>query len=120
MQQRRRDPYPWTFEIPLGLCAAIGLVTCLAAQVGRSAAVAWSGQGWRWPVPQTFVTSLAGIMRGDASAGLPGAMDVNPVTLWLAICLAEVATLAGCAWLGRLGWRRWEPQALRGVATASY
>ena len=119
MQQRSHDPYPWTFEIPLSICTAVTVVICLAAQAGRSLAVALSGQGWRWPTPENLLASLAGIVRGHASAGLSGITDVNPVALWLAIGLSEAVALAGCLWLGRAGWRRWGSHALRGVATAA-
>jgi len=119
MQQRNRDPYPWTFEIPLAVIAASGLLAVLAVQVGRSLAVAMSGQGWRWPAAKVFFSSLGGVLRGHAAAGLPATADVDSVLLWVAIGLTEVAVLCGGGWFGVLGWRRWGPTAIRGVATGA-
>src|SRR5450756_234100 len=100
MQQRNRDPYPWTFEIPLAVIAASGLLAVLAVQVGRSLAVVVSGQGWRWPAAKVFFSSLGGVLRGHAAAGLPATADVDSVLLWVAIGLTEVAVLCGGGWFG--------------------
>ena len=67
---RRKDPYPWTWE-PFALWALmLLLVLVLGAQVGRGLANMVSGAGFRWPPRDTVITSVVGVIRGDAGAGL--------------------------------------------------
>ena len=80
-RERRRDPYPWTWEIPLAITVATLLVVVLGIQLGRSVANLLAGAGWTWPDPNAgtfpspigtaFWTSLPGVLGGHADAGLP-------------------------------------------------
>jgi hypothetical protein len=67
---RRRDPYPWTWE-PFALWALMLLmVLILGAQVGRGLANSMTGARFTWPSRDTVVTSVIGVIGGDAGAGL--------------------------------------------------
>ena len=45
LRQRNVDLYPWTWEVPVGLGAGLGVLVVMSAQVGRSLALLMSGQG---------------------------------------------------------------------------
>ena len=45
-QARRRDPYPWTWELPLSVVLLVLLVAGLAAHLGRAVANRAAGAGW--------------------------------------------------------------------------
>lgn len=129
--ERRRDPYPWTWEPPTA--AAVGVVLTLAGgiQLARSLANLIVGAGWTWPAPDAgivaspigaaFWTSLPGILAGRSDAGLPtSAPDhlAGAGLLWtvLALMLAALLTV-----IGRVGvlMYRWGPGRVRGMATAA-
>ena len=134
-RERRRDPYPWTWE-PAALAAAIlsgGLV--LGVQVGRSVANLLAGSGWTWPqsaptkgpgpsfaspVGGAFWRSLPGVLSGDAGAGLarprpPGL--AGPDLLRASVAAIEVLIVAVLLWAAVRAYRRWGPGRLRGMAT---
>jgi type IV secretion system protein VirD4 len=117
MRQRAADPYPWTWEVPAGLVVILGVVAVLSAQLGRSLALLASGRGWRWPRPGLLVSSLGGVLRGDAGSGLGSVGEVDRSLLWASI--ASVATIAvGVIVLIGLRLRTlWGPGAVRGMAT---
>ena len=48
-QSRRRDPYPWTWEIPLGVVLVILMVLVCGVHLGRGIANVWAGAGWAFP-----------------------------------------------------------------------
>ncbi len=89
-RERVEEQYPWTWEIPLAVVCAIIALGVAACQLARSIANWFAGAGWRWPAVGDLVTSLPGLLAGDAAAGLSG---VHPVAssgiLW--------------AWLGVTG-----------------
>lgn len=117
-RSRRRDPIPWTWEIPLAVTALVVLLLVLAAQLGRTFANLTAGAGWRWAPREQLFTSLPGLARGDATAGLTHLTHpAGPHLLWTGIGLAEVAALAAAAWAGKAAWDRWGPSRLRGMAT---
>jgi hypothetical protein len=141
-RERRRDPYPWTWE-PAALAAAlVGLGFVLAAQVGRSAANLLAGAGWTWPDTHTvgagtgtttgtglavpsplgaaFWRSLPAVLGGDAGAGLPAPVPADlagPGLVRLSVTVTEVAILAALASLTIAVYLRWGPGRLRGMAT---
>jgi len=45
-QSRRRDPYPWTWEIPVGIALVILLVLVCGVHFGRGIANVLAGAGW--------------------------------------------------------------------------
>lgn len=52
-RERRRDPYPWTWEIPMGLVVAGLLLVVLGIQLARGFANMLAGAGWTWPASDT-------------------------------------------------------------------
>jgi hypothetical protein len=78
-RERRRDPYAWTWEIPVAVALAILFVIVFGIQLGRSVANVLAGAGWTWPdanagafpspIGTAFWTSLPGVLTGHAGAG---------------------------------------------------
>ena len=82
-RERVEDQYPWTWEIPLAVVCAIVVLGVVVCQLGRSLANWFAGAGWRWPTPDKLVTSLPGLLAGDAAAGLSGVHHVaSAAVLW--------------------------------------
>lgn len=121
MQQadRRRDPYPFTWEIPVGILTGWLLLACLGVHASRAIANATAGAGWTWPEGKNLFTSLPRILAGDPAAGLtlhhPAAstavLNGWLITVQLALLAATIATTV---W----GLRRWGPGRMHGMASA--
>jgi hypothetical protein len=60
--ERRRNPYPWTWEIPGAITADLLVLPCLAAQTGRSIANLSAGGGWDFPHGAQLFLSLPGLV----------------------------------------------------------
>jgi hypothetical protein len=75
-QSRRRDPYPSTWEIPLGILFVILMVLACGVHLGRSIANVLAGAGWAFPTRVELFRSLPAVVRGDAAAGLDGPQRV--------------------------------------------
>ena len=136
-RERRRDPYPWTWEIPLGIAVGGLLLTTVGIQLARSLANLVAGAGWTWPSPPTasspnpfpsplgsaFWNSLPGILTGHAEAGLsqppPPSHVATPEVLWACLIVTELLLLTGCGWAGARGYQRWGPSRMKGMATAA-
>ena len=58
-RERRRDPYPWTWEIPVAVILATLFVIVIGIQLGRSVANLLAGAGWTWPDRQRRRVPLA-------------------------------------------------------------
>lgn len=120
MRQHRADPYPWTWELPVGVATAVGIVLVLGVHAGRGVACLLAGHGFRWTRQGSLFTALRPILSGDAGAGLaepvPG---VSAGVLAWSIIGVEAACLAVCLWAAREALTRWGPAAVKGVATAS-
>jgi hypothetical protein len=118
-QVRRRDPYRWTWELPVGLLVAFVLVAPLAAHLGRAVANRLAGARWVFPPRVDLFTSLPGLLAGDAAAGLHehgGPLAGSTALLaWLAVTelLLLAAVLAGL----KVGLDRWGPGRMRGMAS---
>ncbi|PWJ23272.1 hypothetical protein ATK17_3765 [Branchiibius hedensis] len=117
-RSRRRDPIPWTWEVPAGVVLAIVLVLTLGVQAGRSLANLLAGAGWAWVPSANLFTSLPDIARGDAGSGLTGMHDVAGKHL-LSACVigVELALIVAACWGAKVGLDRWGPNRLRGMAT---
>jgi hypothetical protein len=127
-RDRRRDPYPWTWEVPALAIGTILLVIVSGIQLGRSIANLVAGGGWTWPDTSTgsvpsligtaFWTSLPAIIRGDADAGLfdLGAGQAGPALLGVSVVLTEAVLLTGTIWAGIHLYKR-GPGRIRGMAT---
>lgn len=116
---RRRNPYPLTWEIPAGVAATVVLLAALGIQVGRSMAHWVAGGGWRWPLGRALFSSLGAILGGHATAGLDPvpvpAADPAAVFGWIVAVEAILASVAITATV--LALRRWGPGRMRGMAT---
>jgi hypothetical protein len=117
-RERVQDQYPWTWEIPVAVVCGLLVMGVAACQMGRSLANWFAGAGWLWPGPDKLVTSVPGLLTGDAAAGLSGvhhAADALSLGVWLTVVglLAITASSLACVWV----WRRWGPGRMRGMAT---
>ena len=134
-RERRRDPYPLTWEIPLGIGIGVLLIATVGIQVGRALANLVAGSGWTWPATtasasgpfpsplgSAFWSSLPRVLAGHADAGLspvPPAGDLaSRGLLWTCLVVTELLILAGCGWVGARGYQRWGPGRMLGMATA--
>jgi hypothetical protein len=118
-QARRRDPYPWTWELPVNLVVAFLVMAALAAHLGRAVANRTAGGPWAYPARADLFTSLPAVLTGHADAGLPqhgGPLASSTALLaWVAVTelLLLVAVLAGL----KLGLDRWGPGRMRGMTS---
>src|SRR5688572_24733605 len=69
-RSRRHDPYPWIWEIPLVTVLAILVLIILGVHLGRAVANVVAGSDWSFPNRVDLFSSLPGVLRGDAAAGL--------------------------------------------------
>ena len=117
-RERVQDQYPWTWEIPLAVVCGVLVVGVAVCQFARSVANWFTGAGWLWPPPDKLVTSIPGLLAGDAAAGLSGVQHAaSAAALWgwlfvFGVLTITASTLA-CVWV----WRRWGPGRMRGMAT---
>ena len=116
---RRRDPYPFTWEIPLGALVATLALAGFGVQFGRAAAYWQAGAGWVWPKGRALLTSIPAVLTGQPAAGLnpsPAlAASSTSVTGWIIVVEAVVAILLLATAI--LVLRRWGPARLKGMAT---
>ncbi len=108
-RERRHNPYPWTWEIPLGVTCAVLLVLAVGVHLGNGLAHLTSGQGWTWPAPAQLFASIPAVLNSAATTSLVG------VHAW--VLVVELLLTGGLAWAGVAGWHRWGPSRLKGVAT---
>lgn len=118
-QERRRDPYPHTWEIPAGTALMTLLLAVVGAQLGRSLANWFAGADWHWPKGRTLLTSIPAILGGNATAGLtptphPAASPTAVIGWIIAVELILLATVVTGTLLAV---RRWGPGRMRGMAT---
>jgi hypothetical protein len=131
-RERRRDPYPWTWEVPLAVTLATLFVLVIGIQLGRSVANMLAGAGWTWPdanagafpspIGTAFWTSLPRVLAGNAGAGLPSPTPDDLAgrgLVWGGIALTELTLLAATIWAGVWAYQRWGPGRMRGMATAA-
>lgn len=118
---RRRDPYPFTWELPVGALTAVLLLFALGVQAGRAAAYWQAGASWRWPRGRAIVTSIPSILAGNTAAGLDPvpALPVDGVTGTAWIVGIETVLLVALFAAAVLVLRRWGPGRMRGMATAA-
>ena len=119
--ERRRNPYPFTWEIPAAAATIALLFAGLGVQLGRSLAHLTTGAGWHWPHGRQLFTSIPTILTGHPTAGLTptpfSAATAGAVLTW--ILVVELLLLGA---LGVATWhvlRRWGPGRLHGMASAA-
>ncbi|MFZ2481054.1 MAG: hypothetical protein WAW78_10365 [Propioniciclava sp.] len=118
-RERRTDPYPLTWEIPVAMLAGSLLSLVLGVHLGRAMANLGAGAGWMWPATAQLFRSVFGVLQGDASAGLDSTASLaepDALLAWmLAVALVVMATYVFLTWL-RL--RRWAPNRVLGLTSA--
>lgn len=116
---RRTNPYPFTWEIPLTAVVATGLLLVLGVHAGRAGANLVAGGGLTLPSRETLFTSVAGVLGGDAGAGLTGATGhlAGPVAVRVWIAIVETLILVLIVWAGKVSFDRWGPGRIQGMAT---
>jgi hypothetical protein len=119
-QARRRDPYPWTWEVPAGVVVMILLVLVCGIHLGRAIANVLAGAGWALPGRIELFRSLPEVLLGDAGAGLTGLGHLpSPMTLWVWVVATELMLIAVCVFLLKAALARWGPARMRGMATSA-
>lgn len=135
-RERRRDPYPWSWEIPVAVILAALFVIVIGIQFGRSVANLLAGAGWTWPaadggantgafpspIGAAFWTSLPSVLAGHSDAGLPSPIPSGMAghgLVWASLALTEAALLTATTWVGLYAYQRWGPGRMRGMATAA-
>lgn len=117
-RERVQDQYPWTWEIPLAVVCGVLFVAVAVCQAGRSLANWFAGAGWRWPSSDKLVTSIPGVLAGDAAAGLPGVRPAAEAqALWAWLTVVFLLTVGALIVAGVEAWRRWGSARMRGMAT---
>lgn len=119
-RSRRTNPYPYTWEIPVGALVAVLLTMVAAVQIGRSVANLASGNGWVFVDRAVLFTTVGPVLAGDAGAGLPTVP--NPATagaLWTWVAVSAVLVVVVLGWATKAAMDRWGPSRLRGMATAA-
>ena len=117
-RSRRTNPYPFTWEIPVFLLTAVAFLLLMGVQVGRSIANLIAGSGWVFVERPKLITSLGGVLTGQADAGIEGL--TSPATsslLWTCMAVVELLVLIGCVVGLKWGLARWGPGRLHGMAT---
>lgn len=129
-RDRRRDPYPWTWEIPVAVMLATLFVIVIGIQLGRSVANLLSGAGWTWPgvdagafpspIGTAFWSSLPGVLAGHSDTGLPSPTPAGlagPGLMWISLGLTELTMLTATIWVGVYAYQRWGPGRMHGMAS---
>ena len=116
--ERRHTPYPFTWEIPVFLLTAVAFLLLMGVQVGRSIANLIAGSGWVFVERPKLITSLGGVLTGQADAGFEGLTSpAMSSLLWTCIAVVELLVLIGCVVGLKWGLARWGPGRLHGMAT---
>ena len=119
-RSRRTTPYPFTWEIPVGIVLAVLLAFVLGLQTGRSFANLVAGNGWVFVDRMALFTTLGPLLTGQADTGLTTVYrPASAVLLWTCIGLVELLVVAAVGWAVKFGLDRWGPARLRGMATAA-
>jgi len=132
-RQRRRDPYPWTWEPPVLTTVAVLMTLIVGIQLSRALGNLLAGGGWTWPDTHTsfgfssplassFWTSLPDVLAGHADAGLASPTPDNvagPALVWICLVVVEAALITVLAWAIVAVVKRWGPGRMRGMATTS-
>ena len=119
--ERRHDPYPITWEIPVGALTATIITAALGIHLGRAIANWTAGAGWTWPTGRGLFSSLPAVLAGSATAGLttPLATPAAPAVVTGWIVVTEVLLLVGLGIAAVIAMGRWGPGRMRGMATAA-
>ena len=106
---RRHNPYPLTWEIPLGVACAVLLTLAVGVHLGDALAHLTAGQPWAWPPTRDVFASIPTLLT---STPAPAAVDART---W--IVTVELLLTASLGWAAYSTWQRWGPSRLKGMAT---
>jgi hypothetical protein len=111
-QSRRRDPYPLTWEISLGIVLVILMVLVCGVHLGCGIANVLAGGGWAFPTRVELFRSLPPVLGGDAAAGLDGLNGSvsSPSAVWMWVVATELMLLAVAVFVLKLVLDRWGPR----------
>ncbi|WP_298747077.1 hypothetical protein [uncultured Serinicoccus sp.] len=120
-RERRENPYPFDWQLAAGVAvAALVVVPTLGLHLGRLLANLTAGAGMTVAAQDQIFTSLPGLIRGDAAAGLdpaPGREVATTSALWAWSAAATLAltvlAIAATTWW----WQRQGPGKVLGMAT---
>ena len=119
-RSRRTTPYPFTWEIPVGIVLGVPLTLVLGLQAGQSVANLVAGNGWVFVDRVALFSTLGPLLSGQASAALPGVTHPASAELyWTCVVFVELLVVVVIGWAVKLGLDRWGPARLRGMATAA-
>ena len=107
---RRHNPYPLTWEIPLGIACAILLTLAVGIHLGDALAHLTAGQPWAWPQPRDLFGSIPAVLAAE-----PASAAVNP-RVW--VVTVELLLTGSLGWAAYSTWQRWGPSRLKGMATS--
>lgn len=108
-QARRHNPYPLTWEIPVGIACVVVLTLAVGVHLGNGLTHLTAGQGWVWPQPRDLLTSIPALLS-------PGSgMTVGDPRPW--ILAVELLLTGSLVWGAYTLWQRWGPQRLKGMAS---
>ncbi len=122
-RDRRREPYPWTWEPAAIVGATLLTVVVTAVQLGRAAANLTVGGGFTLPPTLVgWVTSTPAVLAGDASYGLPPRTGVTttpvagPALLGWSISVVGLIILSLVVVGAVAGWRQFGAGGVQGMA----
>lgn len=104
-RERRHNPYPFTWEIPLGIVCLGVLTLAVGVHLGHGLAQLAAGHGWGWPPAAALFTGVPGVLA--AAAG--------PELVWVLVVELLLVAVVTCGVV--VGWRRWGPGRLKGMAS---
>lgn len=118
-QERRRDPYPHTWEVPAGTAIMTLLLAVVGVQLGRSLANWFAGADWHWPPSRRLLSSIPAVLTGNATAGLTPTPNpaATPTAVIGWIAAVELVLFAAAITGTLLALRRWGPGRMRGIAS---
>lgn len=117
---RRRDPYPFTWEIPAGLLTGWLLLAGLGVQFARTLANWAAGAGWAWPTGRALYSSLPAVLAGNPQAGLGlHSTLASPAALYGWIITTQLLLAAGTVLAVVWIQRRWGPGRMKGMASSA-
>lgn len=108
-RSRRANPYPLTWEIPVGVACSVLMALALGVHVGNGLAHLTGGGGWVWPNQRDLFASIPAVLTRT------GAVRTG-VGEW--IFTVELLIIASLGWVAVSTWQRWGSGRLKGMATA--